>query len=150
VIAQKTTGRAEREREIRAEVRRLKAALSGIHDRLHAGDVDGAHELCECALAGDAVSQPNLTVAQAARGMDFAARFNALAGAAGLRACAVVFEPSATVPGAASIQLCGNVAACKVLESMIRGEHSTYMGDHQWWRLDAESAGGAALREIGG
>ena len=126
----KAEGRAERERQLRAENRRLKAALSAIHDRLHADDVNGAHEQCECALAGGAVSQPNLTSHDAAAGMDFAAEFNALAQRFKLRACCVMLVPSATRKGYTSLQLCGEVEACKVVETMLRGSSSVYMGDH--------------------
>lgn len=116
---------------LEAENARMKAALSAIHDRLHADDVNGAHELCECALAGNVVSQPNLTAGDAARSMDFAARFNALADGARVRACCVMLLPSATDPRRASLQLCGEVQTCKVVERMLRGTQSLYMGDHQ-------------------
>lgn len=110
--------RATRERELRAENRRL-----------HANEVDRAHELCECAIEGKAVSQPNISVADAAKGMTFAADFNRLVERSGFRACCVTLVPSKTVDGAVSLQLCGEVTACKVVESMIRGHESTYMGD---------------------
>lgn len=113
-----------------AEIRRLKAALSAIHDKLHADDIDGAHELVECALGGQTVSQPNLSVADAASGLDFAARFNALAEQYGKHACCIIVERSASRPGHASLQLCGEVFACKVVEQQLRGSASTYMGDH--------------------
>lgn len=129
------TRRKEAERELRVENRRLKAALSAIHDRLHANDVDGAHEQCECALAGKAISQPNISGARAAAGMSFAADFNALAERHGQRACCVSLVPSTTVRGAVSLQICGEVEAAKVVEGMLRGSPSTYMGDH------AEAAG---------
>lgn len=122
--------RAERERSQRAENQRLKSALGAIHDALHAGDENRAHELCECALAGQASSQPNLSVASGAAAMTFAADFNRLAKRSGLHACCVLLMPSATVPGATSIQLLGEVAACKVVERMVRGKESLYMGDH--------------------
>jgi hypothetical protein len=122
--------RAARERELRHENRRLKASLSAIHDALHADDANRAHELCECALAGETVSQPNLTVADAARSHQFASSFNQLAERAGVMACCVMLLPSSTVEGATSVQLCGNVAACKVVEGLMRGKESTYMGDH--------------------
>lgn len=115
---------------LEAENARLKAALSAIHDRLHADDVNGAHELCECALANKVVSQPNLTAGDAARSMDFAARFNALVDAAKIRACCVMLLPSATDPKRTSLQLCGEVQACKVVELTLRGSLSLYMGDH--------------------
>jgi hypothetical protein len=122
--------RATRERELRAENRRLKAALSAIHDALHAADVDRAHELCECALAGETVTQRNLSAADAAKGMTFASDFNRMAAASGVRACCVMMLPSKTVEGAVSLQLCGDVGVCKVVERMMRGGESTYMGDH--------------------
>lgn len=122
--------RADRERELRAENRRLKAAVGAIHDALHADAVDRAHELCECALAGGEVSQQNLTASGSAAAMTFAVDFNRLAERSGLLACCVLLLPSATKPGHTSIQLLGNVAACKVVEEMLRGEQSLYMGDH--------------------
>lgn len=122
--------RATRERELRAENRRLKAALSAIHDRLHANEVNQAHELCECALSGESVTQPNISASDAATGMQFAADFNRLVERAGLRACCITLVPSATVKGAVSLQLHGEVGACKVVEGMLRGEASTYQGDH--------------------
>jgi hypothetical protein len=125
------TNRAARERQQRVELRRLKAALSTIHDRLHAGDVDGAHEQCECALAGETISQPNISAADAAQGMDFAAAFNALIERHHLRACCIALVPSKTVRNAVSLQLCGEVQACKIIETALRGgNHSLYMGDH--------------------
>lgn len=124
------TRRKETERELRIENRRLLAALSAIHDRLHADDINGAHEQCECALEGKTVSQPNLTPADAAAGMSFAAAFNALVERHRMRACCVNLVPSATVKGAVSLQICGEVQACKVVEGQLRGAASTYMGDH--------------------
>lgn len=122
--------RADRERSQRAENRRLKAALSAIHDALHADDHNRAHELCECALTGDDVSQPHLSTTSAAAAMTFAHDFNRLAARSELRACCILLMPSSTVPGATSIQLLGEVAACKVVERMMRGKESTYMGDY--------------------
>jgi len=123
--------RANREKALRAQNRQLKAALSAIHDALHADDANRAHELCECALSGGDVSQPNISAAAAAKGLTFAAEFNALAERHKVRACCVQLVPSVTVSGATSIQLCGEVTACKVVESMMRGDHSVYMGDHE-------------------
>lgn len=123
--------RADRERKLRAENQRMKAALSAIHDRLHADDVNAAHEMCESALCGGAVTQPNLTASAGARTMDFAAAFNALADAHRAAAACIMFVPSATVPGATSIQICGHVDSCKTVERMLRGDQSVYMGDHR-------------------
>lgn len=122
--------RLDTKQQMRAEVRRLKAALSAIHDRLHANEVDVAHELCECALAGGEVTQPNLSTSNSASAMDFAARFNALAQAHNMRACCIMALPSATAQNAVSLQLCGDVAVCKIVEAQLRGAPSTYMGDH--------------------
>jgi len=122
--------RQANERRLRAESKRLKAALSAIHDKLHANDVYGAHEACECALAGQTVSQPNLSVGDAANSMTFAAAFNVLADIHKVRACCVMLLPSSTVPGMTSVQLCGEVTACKIVEPLLRGKSSTYMGDH--------------------
>lgn len=122
--------RAQRERELRAENRRLKASLDAIHNALHANEVGQAHELCECALGGEEVSQPNVSAADGAKGFAFAADFNRLAQRAGVRACCIMLQPSKTVPNAVSLQLCGDVLACKLVEEQLRGEASTYMGDH--------------------
>lgn len=117
-------------RGLTAEIRRLKAALGAIHDALHAGAIDRAHELCECAVGGGSVAQPNLGEDATAFSMDFAAKFNALAEAHRLRACCIALFPSATVPNAVSLQMCGEVTACKVVEAQLRGSASVYMGDH--------------------
>lgn len=119
------------QRALKAESVRLRAALGAIHNHLHAGDVNAAHEACECALDGGEATQANLTTEDGATAMTFASRFNALAEQSGLRACCILLMPSATVPGAVSIQLLGEVGACKVVESMLRGRASTYMGDHE-------------------
>ncbi len=124
------SGRADRERHLRGENRRMKAALSAIHDALHADDVNRAHELCECAIDGEVVSQKNVSAADAGRSMSFAADFNKLADRAGVAACCVMLLPSSTVENAVSLQLCGHVEACKIVEGMLRGKESTYMGDH--------------------
>jgi hypothetical protein len=124
------TRRKQTERELRVENRRLLAALSTIHDRLHADDVNGAHEMCECALEGGAVTQANITGADAAAGMRFAAEFNALIDRHRLRACCIQLVPSMTVKNAVSLQICGETVACKVVEEKLRGSASLYMGDH--------------------
>jgi precorrin-3B methylase len=121
--------RASRERALRKENARMKSALSAIHDALHANEVDRAHELCECAIEGETVTQPNISDGDAARVLTFAAQFNQLAKAADIMACCITLVPSKTVENAVSLQLCGNVAACKVVEELIRGHESTYMGD---------------------
>lgn len=122
--------RLDTKSQMSSEIRRLKAALSAIHDRLHADDVDGAHELCECALSGVETSQKNLSVSHSASAMDFAARFNGLSQAHQIRACCIMALPSSTLENAISLQICGDVAVCKLVEPMLRGFSSTYMGDH--------------------
>jgi hypothetical protein len=121
-------GRADRERELRNDRTRLKASLSAIHDALHANDVNRAHEFCECALEGKEVSQPNLSVADASKSMSFAADFNKLAQAAGVRACCVMALPSATIEGHTSLQLCGDVAVCRIVERAIRASAQRRLG----------------------
>lgn len=109
----------------------MKAALSAIHNALHANEVDRAHDLCECAIEGETVTQPNISEGDAARGQAFAASFNRLASEAGLTACCITLVSSKTIPNAVSLQLCGNVQACRVVEAMLRdGQESKYRGDH--------------------
>jgi hypothetical protein len=119
----------ERQRAIVVENRRLRAALGAIHDLLHRNDVDGAHAAVECALDGETVSQPNITAGETAKLHGFIADFNARATRDGLMAATVVLIPSKTDERKVSIQLGGNVVACKVVEDALGG-HSTYMGEH--------------------
>lgn len=116
--------------DLRTENRRLKSVIAAIHNYLHADDVNAAHDACECALSGSDVTQPNLSTADSARVMTFATEFNAAADRHKVRACCILLLPSTTVQGATSLQLLGEVAACKVIETMLRGAPSTYMGDH--------------------
>lgn len=122
--------KTEQRRAQAQENRRLKSALSAIHDALHRNDANRAHELCECALDGEEVAQPNITAGHGAKLQDFIARFNRDAGALGLMACSVIFVPSKTDSRKVSVQLGGNVAACKLVEQMFGGGSSTYMGEH--------------------
>jgi len=71
------------------ELTRLRAAIASIHNHLHADNVNAAHEACECAMSGGAVSQPNLTIPQSAKAQVFAARFNALCEELDMRAAFV-------------------------------------------------------------
>lgn len=124
--------RAEREQRLRSENRRMKAALSAIHDALHAEEVNRAHELCETALCGGEATQPNINVEQSAKAMNLVTAFNKMLGEHGNpHACLIQFVPSKTQPGMVSIQIGGEITACKTLEKMIRGKPSSYMGDHQ-------------------
>lgn len=119
-----------RAHDLTREVRRLKSAISAIHNHLHADDVNAAHQACECALDGGATTQPNLNERDSATAMDFAAAFNELATRYKVRASGITMMPSATVPGATSLQIFGEVGACRWLEAQLRGAPSTYMGDH--------------------
>lgn len=111
------------------ELTRLRAAIAAIHNHLHAGNVNGAHEACECAMSGGTVSQPNLTISQSARAQIFAARFNALCEQLDMRAAFLALMPSATVRGATSIQIGGEVETCKLLEAQFQRK-SIYQGEH--------------------
>lgn len=122
--------RPEREQALRAENRRLKAALSAVHDALHADEVNRAHALCETALCGGEATQPNIEVSAAAASMDLITAFNKfLASRGNPTACLVHFVPSSSQAGMVSIQIGGEVRACKMLETMLRGKPSMYAGD---------------------
>lgn len=111
------------------EVERLTAAIAAIHDHLHAGDVNAAHEACERAMDSEQVTQRNLDLSTTAKAHRFCVGFNALCDQYDVEAATVMFLPSATVPGATSIQLGGAVRVCKAIEDW-KGQHSTYMGEH--------------------
>lgn len=121
----------ERQREIVAENRRLRAAVGAVHDLLHRGEVDAAHEACECAMTGGDVSQPSLTVADTAKGQAFAAEFNALLARLRVRACAISIMPVVGATDRVSLQMCGDVDVCKLIEAQLSGGTSLYMGDHK-------------------
>lgn len=112
------------------EITRLKAAIATIHNHLHAGRVNESHEACECAMSGGEVKQPNLTLGDTAKAQVFASRFNELCQSLGIRACFVADLPSATIPGASSVQMGGEVALCRWVETRLKGESSLYQGDH--------------------
>lgn len=113
-----------------SETERLKAAIATIHNHLHAGNINAAHEACECAMSGEEISQPNITLPQAACVQTFANRFNELCKSLDMEAAFLALLPSATRPGATSLQLGGAVSACKVIEHALGGG-SIYMGEHQ-------------------
>lgn len=113
------------------EVIRLQAAIAAIHNHLHAGNVNAAHEACECAINGAQVTQPNLTLSDSARIGRFATRFNELVTEYDMRAAFLALVPSATVPGAFSFQVGGEVTACKLLEQQLFSKRSTYQGEHK-------------------
>lgn len=112
------------------EITRLRAAVASIHNHLHAGNVNAAHEACECAMSGGVVSQPNLSVPQSAKAQVFAARFNSLCEELDMQAAFIALMPSATLSGATSVQIGGEVKACKILEAKLGGK-SIYQGDHR-------------------
>ena len=62
--------------------------------------------------------------------MTLAAEFNALIDRHQARAVCINLVPSATVKNAVSLQISGEVQACKIVEAQLRGTASTYMGDH--------------------
>lgn len=112
------------------EVTRLRAAIATIHDHLHAGRINEAHEACECAMQGAEVKQPNLTVPDSAKVQVFASRFNALCQELDMRAAFFAALPSATKPGYFSFQIGGMVWVCEHLEKKMGGS-SIYMGQHR-------------------
>ena len=116
--------------EMDSEVVRLQAAISLIHNHLHAGEINKAHAACECALEGGQVSQPNLTTSQSASSNRLAYTLNDEIMKTGLSVAYVMFLPSATKKGYTSIQLGGEVEAAKHLERML-GKRSLYRGDHR-------------------
>ena len=111
------------------ELTRLRAAIATIHNHLHSGRINDAHEACECAMSGGAISQPNLTIPDSAKVQVFAARFNSLCEELDMRAAFMAMLPSATVPGAFSFQIGGEVLACKVMENKFN-KKSVYQGEH--------------------
>lgn len=121
------TTKQEHRRKQAAENKRLRAAVGAIHDLLHRGDVDGAHKACECAMDGDTVSQPSISAGETANLHAFAAEFNQLCNKHRCASAAVTLIPIGA--NKASVQLCGNVDVCKVVEQAF-GAHSTYMGEH--------------------
>jgi len=112
---------------IAAENRRLKAAIAAIHNHLHKDDVNAAHEACECAMDGGAVSQPSLDVDTTAAVHEFAIDFNRLCERRKVLAACITFVPLAN--GKHSVQLNGQVEVCKWVEAALGGK-STYMGEH--------------------
>ena len=111
------------------QVQKLQAAIAAIHNHLHAGDINAAHEACECALDGQPISQRNLSLGDASNATSFAATFNQLAKEHDIIAAFVALLPSSSVPGATSVQIGGNVMACKFIEQAM-GKTSTYVGEH--------------------
>lgn len=112
------------------QLTKLQSAVAAIHNHLHAGNINAAHEACECALSGGEVSQPNLSMPQSARVAMFSARFNALCVELQMSAAFVAFMKSATMRGAVSIQIGGEVTVCKYVESKLGSAPSIYQGEH--------------------
>lgn len=112
------------------ELTRLRSAIATIHNHLHAGNVNAAHESCECAMSGGVVSQPNLTIPDSAKSQVFAARFNALCEELEIHAAFFAMLPSSRMRGFVSVQIGGEVEMCKLLETRLGG-HSVYQGEHR-------------------
>lgn len=113
-----------------AENRRMKAAIAAIHDLLHRGETDAAHAACECAMGGESVKQPSLSASDSADVQMLATEFNALVQRHGARAAMVAAYPVAGgEPGQVSLQLCGHVELCRIIETAMRGSSSFYCGD---------------------
>jgi len=114
-----------------AEAMRLKAAIGAIHNLLHANKVNEAHEACECAIAGQQVKQPNLTLPDTVRVQVFASDFIQLCLKHEVEAGFLLLMNSATIPGAVSMQCGGAVRPAKLIErGMGRQHRSTYQGEH--------------------
>lgn len=103
----------------RAEVQRLTATLHVVHDHLHQGRTDEAHQALHCSIGGDEPNTGNLTLADAATLQRFAGAFNKLCLEHGVMAASVTLVRSATVPGAASLQIGGHVPTIQVLRQML-------------------------------
>ena len=116
------------ENYFRAEASRLEAAIHTIHDYLHQGEINKAHEACECAMKGEDVQPEHITMDAASRIRRFAHAFNELGKSIGLVACWIAFVPDANGTGV-SMQGGGHVDAIKTVEGMM-GKSSTYMGEH--------------------
>jgi hypothetical protein len=97
----------------------LSAAIHAAHDHLHHGRVDEAHQALHCGIEGVAPDTGNITTADADALNSFIHGFNVTAKRAGLMACTVVFIPSATEPGKASMQIGGNVEAIQQLRHLL-------------------------------
>jgi hypothetical protein len=114
------SGRSHRRHEaLAARETRLSATLSAIHDALHRGSVDEAHEHVHAALKGEARSQPNLSIDDSARVQRFSERFNEMSAAMGLRACALVLLPSSRGDGAFSVQVFGETHLLRLVEERL-------------------------------
>ncbi len=122
------SSKAERARAMAAENRRLRSAIGAIHDLLHHGQFDAAHEACECAMSGEVVSQPSLGTGDTVRVNSFVGDFNTLARRYKLQACTIVAVP---IQGKRefSLQIGGEVEICKVVEAKMAGTPSLYRGD---------------------
>lgn len=98
----------------------LRAQLAAVHEHLHAGRIDAAHEAIHCSERIDpeaALMGTNLAPTTAENGLRFAQRFNALCAEHSIQAGYCAFFPSATKAGYTSIQLGGNVQVIQWLRS---------------------------------
>ncbi len=101
----------------------LRAAVMTIHEHLHRGNVELAHQAAHDAIHGDGprVHQPNLTLGQSNTIALFSRAMMRVAENYQLEAvCWVVAMPSATTPGATSFQIGGNAQLCEFIEARFR------------------------------
>lgn len=104
----------------------LRAALHAAHDHLHAGRINEAHEALHCGINSKPSGTGNIDASQAARLGMLIDSFNHRCQELDICAAIVAFLPSATVPGATSIQMGGEIQACKHLERMLNLPPSNY------------------------
>lgn len=119
---------ANRQRDAaQAESKRLRALVHAVHDLIHQGRIDDAHETLHCeschtaerALNRGALLNQNITTDDADRLAAFIDAFNELCGEHRANACAVVVLESATKRGHVSVQMGGSVNAIGVVRRMM-------------------------------
>lgn len=109
-----------------SEVDRLRAALHSAHDHLHAGRVEEAHQSLHCGINDEVPETGNITLDATIRLSHLIEGFNHLCKESGLKACMVAFVDSATKPGCVSLQVGGEISACRMLERMLNAPPSNY------------------------
>ncbi len=101
----------------------LRAAIMTIHEHLHNGNVEAAHQASHEAIQSPAprIHQPNLTLGQSDRVALFSrALMNAAEQYDLDRVAWMAALPSATQPGAYSFQIGGNVEICAWIKARLR------------------------------
>ena len=101
----------------------LRAAIMTIHEHLHKGDIEAAHEASHKAIHGGSpqIHQPNLSLDQSARVALFSrAMMNAAEQYNLDRVAWLAALPSATQPGAFSFQIGGNVELTQWIKNRIQ------------------------------